>query len=51
MKNFIFIIALLTSFYCVSQNDLKFDTKFTQSEDKWVAFRPDSVGSHIFGFI
>lgn len=51
MKSFAFSIMLLATVFCIAQDELKFDTKFTQSEDKWVAFPADSVGSHIFGFI
>lgn len=51
MKNFILIITFFTTIYCEAQDKLNFTTKFTQSEDKWVAFQPDSIGSHIFGFI
>lgn len=51
MKNFIFIVTYFTTVYCVAQDKLNFNTKFTQSEDKWVAFHADSIGSHIFGFI
>lgn len=51
MKNFILIISFFTTICCVSQEKLNFNTKFTQSEDKWVAFPADSVGSHTFGFI
>lgn len=50
MKN-ILIIFFLSTFNCFSQEKLIFNTKFTQSEDKWVAFEADSIGSHNFGFI
>ncbi|WP_165571320.1 tetratricopeptide repeat protein [Flavobacterium reichenbachii] len=30
---------------------MKFDKKFVQSEDKWIAFQADSTGAHNFGFI
>ncbi|WP_162147778.1 tetratricopeptide repeat protein [Flavobacterium saliperosum] len=51
MKKLILIILLFSTIYCVAQDKLNFNTKFTQSEDKWVAFPADSLGSHIFGFI
>lgn len=51
MKNFILIVSFFTTIYCTAQEKLNFNTKFTQSEDKWVAFPADSVGSHTFGFI
>jgi len=51
MKNYIIIITFFTSIYCVAQEKLNFDTKFTQSEDKWVAFPADSVGNYSYGFI
>lgn len=51
MKNIFLIILFLTASNCFSQDSLIFNTKFTQSEDKWVAFAADSVGSHNFGFI
>lgn len=41
----------MSSVYCIAQDQLNFNTKFSQSEDKWVAFPADSIGSHIFGFI
>ncbi|MFH6991792.1 tetratricopeptide repeat protein [Flavobacterium sp. FlaQc-48] len=51
MKNIILIITVFTTFYCVGQDKLNFNTKFIQSEDKWIAFPVDSSGSYIFGFI
>jgi len=51
MKNIFLIIFFLTTSFCFSQDKLIFNTKFTQSEDKWVAFEADSIGSHNFGFI
>lgn len=50
MRHIALLIVLLTT-TLKAQNDLKFDKKFVQSEDKWVAFKADSVGSHNFGFI
>jgi tetratricopeptide (TPR) repeat protein len=51
MKNILLTIFFLSTFNCYSQDKLIFNTKFVQSEDKWVAFEADSIGSHIFGFI
>ena len=34
-----------------AQNQIQFDKKFVQSEDKWVAFQADSTDTHNFGFI
>lgn len=51
MKNIYLIIFILISAFCFAQDNLNFDKKFTQSEDKWVAFPADSTGSHSFGFI
>lgn len=41
----------MLSLGALAQTDLSFDKRFVQSEDKWVAFRPDSIGNHNFGFI
>lgn len=41
--------ATSTSFF--AQDMLIFNKKFIQSEDQWVAFEADSLGSHPFGFI
>mgnify|MGYP006165717041 FL=1 len=51
MKNILLTIFFLSTLNCFSQDKLIFNTKFVQSEDKWVAFEADSVGSHNFGFI
>lgn len=51
MKNILLTIFFLSTLNCFSQNKLIFNTKFVQSEDKWVAFEADSIGSHSFGFI
>jgi tetratricopeptide (TPR) repeat protein len=34
-----------------AQNELKFDKRYVESEDQWVAFAADSIGNHIYGFI
>ncbi len=44
---FIFIIATKLN----AQTVLNFDKRFVQSEDKWVAFRPDKDSSYTYGFI
>ncbi len=51
MKYFLLTILLWTASNAIAQDKLIFNTKFTQSEDKWVAFEADSIGSHSFGFI
>ena len=51
MKNFILTISFFLTLHCFAQEKLNFNTKFTQSEDKWVSFPADSLGSHTFGFI
>lgn len=51
MKNILLTIFFLSTLNCFSQDKLIFNTKFVQSEDKWVAFEADSIGSHSFGFI
>lgn len=51
MKNFYLIVISFISCFCIAQNNLNFNSKFTQSEDKWIAFKADSTGSYNFGFI
>jgi tetratricopeptide (TPR) repeat protein len=34
-----------------AQTDLKFDKRFVDSEDRWVAFQQGKDGAHVFGFI
>lgn len=51
MKKIFLTVFFISIINCYSQDKLIFDTKFVQSEDKWVAFEADSIGSHIFGFI
>ncbi len=50
MKHFLIFITLLT-LKLRAQTDLTFDKRFVQSEDKWVAFKPDKDSSYTFGFI
>lgn len=42
---------LFISLFATSQDKLIFNKKFTECEDKWVAFTSDSLGYHNFGFI
>lgn len=51
MRNFYLIIILFITCFCIAQEKLNFNSKFTQSEDKWVAFEADTIGSYNFGFI
>jgi len=51
MKNILLTITFLTAICCVAQDKLNFNSKFIQSDDKWVAFPADSLGSYSFGFI
>ena len=51
MRVNIVIGLLISTFSLYGQSDLKFDRRFVQSEDKWVAFKPDSLNSYSFGFI
>lgn len=45
------VFLFLFSIQIYSQTDLKFDKRFVQSEDHWVAFPADSIGQYPFGFI
>lgn len=50
MKKLILLLVLISN-YCFSQN-LKFDKKFTDAVDKWVAFdKKETDSTYIFGFI
>lgn len=51
MKKYLSILILALTIHGVAQEKLNFNTKFTQSEDQWVAFPADSLGEHNFGFI
>lgn len=47
-------LLLLTLFFATqakSQNGLNFDKRFVESEDKWVAFKPDKDSAYPYGFI
>lgn len=48
---YIFIIAILFAIKLNAQSNLNFDKRFVQSEDKWVAFKPDKDSSYAYGFI
>ena len=50
MKN-LFLFFLLSSFKLTAQVNLKFDKRFVESEDKWVAFRMNEDSSYTYGFI
>jgi tetratricopeptide (TPR) repeat protein len=49
--NYITGIFLFFTFGLKAQDTLKFDKRFVECEDKWVAFQKDEDGSHPFGFI
>jgi len=51
MKKIFTLFILLFVFNISAQNQLQFDKKFVQSEDKWVAFPADSTGAYPYGFI
>ncbi|WP_396138076.1 tetratricopeptide repeat protein [Flavobacterium sp.] len=48
---YIIIVAILFATKLNAQTNLNFDKRFVQSEDKWVAFKPDKDGSYPYGFI
>jgi tetratricopeptide (TPR) repeat protein len=50
MRHLLFIL-LFVSLKSNAQTTLKFDKRFVQSEDKWVAFQPDKEGAYAYGFI
>ncbi len=45
------LFAALLAIKLHAQTSLDFDKRFVQSEDKWVAFRPDKDGTYTYGFI
>ncbi len=57
MKKIFLIILFTISFLCKSQktaipSDLKFDTKYFDAKDKWVAFpKAEKDSSYLFGFV
>lgn len=48
---YLLIILTIWITNATAQNDLKFEKRFVQSEDAWVAFPADSTGAFPFGFI
>ncbi len=50
MKHLLFLVTLLAT-GLNAQTTLDFNKRFVQSEDKWVAFKPDKDGAYIYGFI
>jgi tetratricopeptide (TPR) repeat protein len=48
---YLFIILTLTVTNLKAQTNLKFDKRFVESEDKWVAFQMDKDSSYAYGFI
>lgn len=51
MKKITLLLFLATTMSFYAQEMLVFNKKFIQSENQWVAFQADSLGSHILGFI
>lgn len=49
MKKLVIIAVLFAN--GLTAQELKFDNRFIESLEKWVAFAPDSTGTHPFGFI
>jgi len=45
------LVSILFGLQLHGQTILSFDKRFVQSEDKWVAFRPDKDSSYAYGFI
>jgi tetratricopeptide (TPR) repeat protein len=50
MKYLIIFLSLI-AINLKAQTDLKFDKRFVESEDKWVAFQMDKDSTYSFGFI
>lgn len=50
MKYLILVLTLATT-QLIGQTTLNFDKRFVQSEDKWVAFKPDKDSVYPYGFI
>lgn len=50
MKYLIILLALFSN-KLSAQTLLNFDKRFVQSEDKWVAFKPDKDSAYAYGFI
>jgi len=50
MKYLLILVTLLAT-ELNAQTTLNFDKRFLQSEDKWVAFKPDKDSTYAYGFI
>lgn len=50
-KSLLVACLITVVFDVAAQTGLKFDKRFVQSEDKWVAFPMDKDSAHTFGFI
>lgn len=48
---YIFLLVTLAMSNLKAQTNLKFDKRFVESEDKWVAFQKDKDSSYLYGFI
>ncbi len=48
---YLFLLMLLFATKLNAQTTLRFDKRFVQSEDKWVAFQPDKDSAYNYGFI
>ena len=49
-----FLLLFVGLFYCAAANaqvNLKFDKRFVECEDRWVAFQQDEDSSYAYGFI
>lgn len=51
MKKLYTLAIIVFTLNAFAQDKLNFDKRFVQSEDKWVAFKPDSLGGYNYGFI
>lgn len=51
MNKIFSFLFLVVTFNLSAQSPLKFDKRYVQCEDKWVAFPADSTGVYNFGFI
>lgn len=48
---YLFLICALVATKINAQSTLSFDKRFVQSEDRWVAFKPDKDSVYLYGFI
>ena len=51
MKRLLLILLVFTAIKINAQNNLIFNKRFIECEDKWVAFQMDKDTSHTYGFI